>query len=56
MGIDDRGRDRGDIGFVYDGSVYSGTNMVFNYHPRIMSDLKNSGYDLIQTAIYPNQT
>ena len=50
MGIDSRGSDRGDIGFVYDGSVYSGTNMVFNYHPRIMSDLKNSGYDLIQTA------
>lgn len=50
MGIDGRGQDRGDIGFVYDGSVYSGTNMVFNYHPRIMSDLKNSGYDLIQTA------
>lgn len=50
LGIDSRGKDHGDIGFVYDGSVYSGTNLVFNYHPRIMSDLKNSGYDLIQTA------
>lgn len=50
MGIDSRGKDRGDIGFVYDGEVYSGTNFMFNYHPRIMTNLKNSGYDLIQTA------
>lgn len=50
LGIDRRGRDRGDIGFVYDNDVYSGTNFVFNYHPRILSDLKNSGYDLLTTA------
>jgi hypothetical protein len=50
MGIDSQGRDKGDIGFVYDGNVYSGTNFQFNYHPRIMTNLKNSGYDLIQTA------
>lgn len=50
MGIDSNGRDIGDIGFVYDGQVYSGTNFLFNYHPRIMSDLKNSGYDLITSA------
>lgn len=50
LGIDSQGRDKGDIGFVYDGSVYSGTNFQFNYHPRIMTNLKNSGYDLIQTA------
>jgi poly-gamma-glutamate synthesis protein (capsule biosynthesis protein) len=30
--------------------VYSGTNFQFNYHPRILSDLKNSGYDLLTTA------
>jgi len=50
LGIDSNGRDRGDIGFVYDGQVYSGTNFLFNYHPRILSDLKNSGYDLLTTA------
>lgn len=50
MGIDSFGRDHGDIGFVYDGQVYSGTNFLFNYHPRIFSDLKNSGFDLLTTA------
>ena len=32
LGIDQNGKDKGDIGFVYDGEVYSGTNFVFNYH------------------------
>lgn len=50
LGIDSSGRDRGDIGFVYDGSVYSGTKFVFNFHPRIAGDLKNSGYDLMSFA------
>ena len=50
LGIDGGGRDRGDIGFVYDGSVYSGTKFVFNYHPRIATDLKKSGYGLISFA------
>lgn len=50
LGIDQNGKDKGDIGFVYDGEVYSGTNFVFNYHPRILSDLKNSGFDLLTTA------
>lgn len=50
LGIDAQGRDHGDIGFVYDGKVYSGTNFVFNFHPRIATDLKNSGYDLISFA------
>ena len=50
LGIDENGKDKGDIGFVYDGEVYSGTNFVFNYHPRILSDLKNSGFDLLTTA------
>lgn len=47
LGIDKNGRDRGDVGFVYDDDVYSGTNFRFNYHPRILSDLQSSGYDLI---------
>lgn len=50
LGIDSRGRDKGDIGFVYDGDVYSGTNFTFNFHPRILQDLKNSGYDLLTLA------
>ncbi|MDO9182921.1 MAG: CapA family protein [Bacteriovorax sp.] len=50
LGIDQNGKDRGDIGFVYDGDVYSGTNYQFNYHPRILSDLKASGYDLLTVA------
>lgn len=50
LGIDSIGRDQGDIGFVYDGEVYSGTNFIFNYHPRILLDLKNSGYDLLTLA------
>lgn len=50
LGVDRQGRDRGDIGFVYDGEVYSGTNFLFNYHPRILSDLKKSGYDLLTVA------
>ncbi|MBV2168593.1 MAG: CapA family protein [Bdellovibrio sp.] len=48
--VDLQGRDHGDIGFVYDGDVYSGTNFLFNYHPRILSDLKKSGYDLLTIA------
>lgn len=50
LGINKRGQDKGDIGFVYDGDVYSGTNFVFNYHPRILQDLKKSGFDLLTLA------
>lgn len=50
LGIDHLGHDHGDIGFVYDGEVYSGTNYTFNYHPRLLSDLQASGFDLITTA------
>jgi len=50
MGIDSRGRDHGDIGFVYDGKVYSGTNFVFNYHPQILPELLQSGIDLVTLA------
>lgn len=47
LGIDKNGRDRGDVGFIYDDDVYSGTNFRFNYHPLILSNLQTSGYDLI---------
>lgn len=50
MGIDRKGIDHGDVGFIYDDNVYSGTNLVFNFHPRILSDLKDSGFDLLTSA------
>jgi hypothetical protein len=50
LGIDKNGKDRGDIGFVYDDDIYSGTNYIFNYHPRVLSDLKDSGMDLLTVA------
>lgn len=50
LGIDQNGNDHGDIGFVYDGEVYSGTHFIFNYHPRIFLDLKKSGFDLLTMA------
>lgn len=50
LGIDRRGRDHGDVGFIYDEVVYSGSNFSFNYHPRILGDLKRSGYDLLTLA------
>jgi poly-gamma-glutamate synthesis protein (capsule biosynthesis protein) len=50
MGIDSNGRDHGDVGFIYDKVVYSGTDFSFNYHPRILNDLKKSGIDLLTLA------
>lgn len=50
MGIDTGGKDHGDVGFIYDDFIYSGTNFLFNFHPRILSDLKNSGLDLLTAA------
>lgn len=50
LGIDAKGKDHGDIGFVYDGVVYSGTNFVFNYHPQILAELQQSGFDLLTLA------
>lgn len=50
LGIDAKGKDHGDIGFVYDGVVYSGTNFVFNYHPQILPELLQSGFDLLTVA------
>lgn len=50
MGIDKSGRDHGDVGFIYDDLIYSGTNLVFNFHPQLLSDLQDSGIDLITGA------
>ncbi|MBC7458523.1 MAG: CapA family protein [Bdellovibrionaceae bacterium] len=50
LGIDNKLKDRGDIGFVYDGEVYSGTNFLFNFHPQIIEAIKNTGFDFITTS------
>lgn len=50
MGLDKKGHDHGDVGFIYDDFIYSGTNLVFNYHPRLLSDLQDSGFDLVTAA------
>lgn len=50
LGIDKTLKDRGDVGFTYDKIVYSGTDFVFNYHPRIIDDLKKSGIDIVSTS------
>jgi hypothetical protein len=44
------GRQGQDPGWTYDGRVYTGTDMVFNYHPYLAEDLKASGFDLVTTA------
>lgn len=50
MGVDEKGVDHGDVGFIYDDFIYSGTNLVFNYHPQLLSDLQDSGFDLVTGA------
>lgn len=50
MGVDRKGVDHGEIGFVHDGKIFSGSNFSFNFHPRILGDLKKSGYDLLTMA------
>lgn len=49
-GIVRGGRQVQDPGFVYDGHVYNGTDLIFNYHPYLAEDLKDSGFDLVTTA------
>ncbi len=50
LGITAAGQDRGDIGFTYDGVVYSGTNFLFNYHPRVIGDLARAGFNVLSLA------
>lgn len=50
LGINSQRKDKGDIGFVYDGDVYSGTNFLFNYHPQIIEAIKNTGFDFVTLA------
>lgn len=44
------GRSSEDPGFRHDGIVYSGTNFSFNYHPYLLDDLLESGFDMVSTA------
>ncbi|MGQ0673435.1 MAG: CapA family protein [Hyphomicrobium sp.] len=54
-GVDGRGRARTDPGRRLDGLVYGPdrpvlTELVFNYHPSVVSDIKESGFDIVSTA------
>lgn len=49
-GITFEGRDIGNIGFVYDKKVYSGTNFLFNINPQVIGDLQKLGLDIVSTA------
>ncbi|MES2802160.1 MAG: CapA family protein [Bdellovibrionota bacterium] len=50
MGITNKLKIKGDVGFVYDNEVYSGTDMLFNYHPTLIDALKKSGFDIVSTV------
>lgn len=43
------GKEKQDPGFVFDKEVYSGYP-AFNYHKSLISDLKESGFDVVSTA------
>jgi Bacterial capsule synthesis protein PGA_cap len=49
-GVVKGGRLKADPGPVLDQDVYTGTDMRFNYHPRIIDDLKRSGFDIVSMA------
>lgn len=50
IGITNKLQDVGDIGMIYDKKVYSGTDLLFNYHPSLIDALKKSGFDLVSVA------
>ncbi len=51
-GVAAGGRDVQDPGRRLDGRVYTGAvnGMIFNYHPSLIGDLKDSGFDIVSTA------
>ena len=49
-GIDRQGSSTQDPGPTLDRIVYTGTALNFNYHPRIISDLKSTGFDVLSVA------
>lgn len=50
LGVNSNYKDVGDIGFQYDGVVYSGTNFKFNFHPSLVTDLQKIGVNIVSTA------
>ncbi|MFN3453402.1 MAG: CapA family protein [Pseudobdellovibrio sp.] len=50
LGIDKFRKNKGDVGFKYDKIVYSGTDFLFNFHPKIIDDIKKSGIDIVSLA------
>ena len=51
-GVGGGGREVRDPGRRLDGRVYTGAvnGMIFNYHPSLVTDLKDSGFDVVSTA------
>lgn len=47
LGITKKLKNKGDVGFIYDNDVYSGTDFLFNYHPSLIDALKKSGIDIV---------
>jgi len=50
QGITNKLKNKGDVGFVYDNEVYSGTDLLFNYHPTLIDALQKSGFDIVSTV------
>lgn len=50
QGITNKLQNKGDVGFIYDKEVYSGTDLLFNYHPSLIDALQRSGFDIVSTA------
>lgn len=50
MGITNKLKRKGDVGFIYDNEVYSGTDLLFNYHPTLIDALKKSGVDIVSNV------
>lgn len=50
LGITNKLTNKGDVGFIYDNEVYSGTDLLFNYHPSLIDALKKTGVDIVSVA------
>lgn len=50
LGITNKLQNKGDVGFIYDNEVYSGTDLLFNYHPTLIDALQRSGFDIVSTV------
>lgn len=50
LGISNKLKNKGDVGFIYDNEVYSGTDLLFNYHPTLIDALKKTGIDIVSNV------